>query len=472
MNPETAEDKKWRQDKALERFQLISPLLDESLDKAKRIKMREDIASCNDLSVRTLYRYEAGYRSDGFSGLMPTERIYTDRNDLPENFGELIQEAIQLRREVPTRSVNQIILILELEDKVAPGVLKRSTVERHLYKAGFGKKQMKKYADAQKSTGRRFCKPHRMMLAQADIKYIMQLPIGPDGKMVQCYICAIIDDHSKMILGSGVYDNQEAAIVEDVYRRAILSFGAFDATFVDNGKQFISKELIDALSRLGIRHMRAKPYSGQSKGKIEVFNRLINSYIDECRAQKVKTLEEARHWWDIFVEEYYHNKPHEGIREYYESKGIAVPAEGITPRQEFNRDSRQLKFLDATVVGKAFLHHETRTVSPGATISVFNKKFAVPAALIGAEVEISFDPMDEEQVQVDFPGTETYTAHPLDIGERVSDEVMKLPEYMADTEPESSRFLQGLEKRRERRIQHTADAISFDGYRKEVTGDV
>lgn len=471
MNSET-ESRKWQQDKALERFQMISPLLDDTLDKAKRIELREKIADSNNLSVRTLYRYEAAFNKDGFSGLLPEERIYTDRNDLPENFGELIQEAIQLRREVPTRSVSQIIMILEMEDKVAVGVLKRSTVERHLFQAGFGKKQMKKYADAQKGSGRRFCKPHRMMLAQADIKYIMKLPIGPDGKMVQCYVCAIIDDHSKMILGSGVYDNQEAAIVEDVYHRAILSFGAFDATYVDNGKQFISTELVDALARLGIRHLRAKPYSGQSKGKIEVFNRLINSYINECRAQKVKTLEEARHWWDIFVEEYYHDKPHEGIREYYESKGIVVPAEGITPRQEFNRDSRQLKFLDATVVGKAFLHHDTRTVSPGATISVFDKEFAVPAALIGAKVDISFDPMDESKVLVDYPGTETYTSHPLVIGERVSGEKAKLPEYMTEAEPESSRFLQGLEKKRERRIHHTADAISFDAFRKEVTGDV
>ena len=95
------------------------------------------------------------------------------------------------------------------------------------------KKQMKKYTEARSSSSRRFCKAHRMQLAQADIKYVMKLPIGPNGKMVQCYICSIIDDHSKMILGTGVYDSQEAYIVEDVYRRAILSYGAFDATYVD-----------------------------------------------------------------------------------------------------------------------------------------------------------------------------------------------------------------------------------------------
>ena len=359
-----------------------------------------------------------------------------------------------------------------MEDRVAPGVLRRSTLQRHLYAAGFGKKQMKKYAAAEKSSGRRFCKPHRMMLAQADIKYVMKLPIGPNRKMVQCYVCALIDDHSKRILASGVYDNQEMEIVEDVFRKAILSWGLFDRAYVDNGKQFVSKELIDALARLGIRHLRTPPYSGKSKGKIEKFNRLVDSYIQECRAQKVETLEDARRYWDLFVEEYYHDKPHEGIREYYESKGIRVPPEGITPRQEFNRDRRSLRFVDAELVGKAFLHHETRKIDAGACFSFQGRKYAVPAALIGATVRISFDPMATDTIAVDLPGMETFQAKPLVIGEHVAGEKAKLPPHMLKQEPESSRFLQGLEKKRRKRREMTADAISFGEYRKEVKHDV
>ena len=225
--------KKWQEDEALRRFRLISPILDESLDPAKRLQVRKAIAEKAGVTTRSLYRYEAAYRSSGFAGLKPMNREQRRSFALPENFDELVGEAIQLKREVPARSVAQIILILEMEGLVAPGVLKRSTLQRYLYDAGFGKKQMKKYTEARSSSSRRFCKAHRMQLAQADIKYIMKLPIGLGGKMVQCYICSIIDDHSKMILGTGVYDNQEAAIVEDVYRRAILSFGAFDATYVD-----------------------------------------------------------------------------------------------------------------------------------------------------------------------------------------------------------------------------------------------
>lgn len=465
-------EESWQDETALQRFKLISPLLEQDLDSDTRIAMRKRIAEKEGITVRSMYRYEAAYRKGGFSALRPKSRKQTMRSDLPENFNELLEEAIQLKREVPSRSVSQIILILEMEDRVAPGVLKRSTLQRHLYDAGFGRKQMKKYAAAEKSSGRRFCKTHRMMLAQADIKYVMKLPIGPDRKMIQCYVCSIIDDHSKLILASGVYDNQESAIVEDVYRKAILSYGLFDATYVDNGKQFVSKELIDALSRLGIRHLQAPPYSGKSKGKIEKFNGLIDSYIRECRAQKVETLEEAQRYWDLFVEEYYHDKPHEGIREYYESKGIRVPAEGITPRQEFNRDSRNLRFPDAKLVGRAFLHHETRKIDAGACFSFQGRKYAVPAALIGAEVRISFDPMDVDTIIVDYPGTDTFMARSLMIGDYVAGEEAKMPEHMLKKEPESSRFLKGLEKKHSKRQKMTTDAISFGDYRKEVRHDV
>ena len=168
---------------AHQRFLLISPLLDPNLDEAKKLQLRENIAAAENISIRTLYRYEKAYREGGFSGLKPADWQMNPSARLPENFGDLIREAILLKREVPTRSVRQIIQILELEGKAALGVLKRSTMERHLYDAGFGVRQMKMYRDARESSSRRFCKPHRMMLIQADIKYGPKLPLAKTGQM-------------------------------------------------------------------------------------------------------------------------------------------------------------------------------------------------------------------------------------------------------------------------------------------------
>ena len=61
------------------------------------------------------------YRQNGFEGLKPRARHYYQKGNLPDNYKELVQEAIQLRREVPSRSVEKIILILEMEKRVAQG---------------------------------------------------------------------------------------------------------------------------------------------------------------------------------------------------------------------------------------------------------------------------------------------------------------------------------------------------------------
>ena len=467
---EAKEITQWQDEKALERFKLISPLIDPALDPAKRAKLRQEIADNNGISERSLFRYEKAYREGNFTGLKPVSRVSGQILGPFPGFREALDEAILLKREVPTRSVNQIILILEGEGKVKPGLLKRSTLQEHLSKAGFSRRQMKKVAEARKGSSRRFCRPHRMMLGQADIKFV-KLPVGKKGRMKQCYICALIDDHSRYILGSGVYDRQTADIVEAVYKRAILKWGIFSATYVDNGSQFVSKQLVRALSQLGIRHLRAKPYACQSKGKIESYNRLINSFETECRAKGRMTLEEANKYWEYFVEEYYHQKPHDGIAEYYVSMGWEVPEGGITPQQEFTRDSVRLRFMDAGVVANAFLHHETRTVDKGACVNFSGKKYDVGVALIGAKVEIVFDPMAPETITVHAKGMEPFEAHPLKMGEYCKPRP-KLPDTMLPVEPETSRFLDVLEKKHRQRMQQNADAISFASLRKEAAEDV
>ena len=54
MNKAKETTKKWQEDEALRRFQLISPLLQEGLDDAKKLQLRGTIADKNGISVRTL----------------------------------------------------------------------------------------------------------------------------------------------------------------------------------------------------------------------------------------------------------------------------------------------------------------------------------------------------------------------------------------------------------------------------------
>lgn len=468
---QTKETDGWQEEQAFGRYQLIAPLLDESLDEAKRIRLRKTIAGQNVISLRSLYRYEAAYKNGGFAGLRPASREQLHSRKLPENFDKLLEQAIQLKREVPGRSVNQIIYILELEGRVAPGILKRSTMERHLYKAGFGVRQMQMYNDARKSSSKRFCKPHRMMLLQGDIKYGPKLPIGKKGAMVQTYLSSAIDDHSRYVIWSRFYDNQEGAIVEDTFHKVIVKAGKFDSCYFDRGTQYIAKQLKFSLARLGMAVRHAPVRSGKSKGKCEKFHQVVDSFLREAKVHKIKTLEELNRYWDIYLEEYYHNTPHEGIREYYESLDSPVPESGITPLQEWGRDTRPLTFLDTTVVGEAFQHHEERLVDKGACISFQGRKYETKPSLIGCKVEIAYDPMSPETLTVSYPGLASFAAEPVKIG-AFCNKTPALPESMRIKETESSRFLDALEKKQEQSRNRRADAISFGAYREEAGNHV
>lgn len=87
---QSREVKKWQDEEALRRYQMIAPLLDESIDEGKRLQLREEIAERNGISKRSLYRYEAGFRAGQFDGLRPQSREKRRSQSLPDNYDEIV----------------------------------------------------------------------------------------------------------------------------------------------------------------------------------------------------------------------------------------------------------------------------------------------------------------------------------------------------------------------------------------------
>ena len=434
------------------------------LDEAKRRQLREEIAEKNEISKRSLYRYEAKYREDSFTGLRPMNREKRRSQALPENWDEIVGEAIQLKREVPKRSVRQIIKILEIEGYALPGVIKASTLQRYLYNAGLGVKQMKRYTEKRESSSRRFCRPHRMDLLQGDIKYGPDIRLR-DGRLIKTYLSSLIDDHSRFIVQSEFYDNQKQEVVEDTFHKAILKYGKCDACYLDNGTQYTTNQLQTALARLGIREIHAKAYACESKGKIEKFHQKVDQFIAEIRVAKVHSLEELNQKWKYFLEQDYQKEAHDGIKEYYESRGSQVPKEGISPYQEFMRDTKGLVFLDTSLVSEAFLHHEKRSLDNAGCFSFGDVKYEASTALANAEVEIAYDPMNTETIKVLYRDMEPVMAHRVRI-DAFCDKTPPMPVGMTDKVPETSRFLDALEKKYKEDHQLMANALSFGDYGK------
>ena len=461
---QSKEVKKWQDEEALKRYQMIAPLLDDELDDAKRRQLREEIAEKYEISKRSLYRYEARYREEDFAGLRPMNREKRRSQALPENWDEIVGEAIQLKREVPRRSVRQIIKILEIEGYALPGIIKASTLQRYLYNASLGVKQMKRYTEKRERTSRRFCRPHRMELLQGDIKYGPDIRLG-DGTVIKTYLSSLIDDHSRFIVQSEFYDNQRQEVVEDTFHKAILKYGKCDACYLDNGTQYTTNQLHTALARLGIRVIHAKPGACQSKGKVEKFHQKVDQFIAEIRVAKVHSLEELNRKWKYFLEQDYQKEAHDGIREYYESQGVNIPPEGISPMWEFMRDTRGLVYLDTAIVSEAFLHHETRKLDQAGCFSFGDVKYEASAALANAEVEIAYDPMNTDVIKVMYRDMEPIYASRIKI-DAFCGNTPQIPIGMTEEIPETSRLLDALEKKYREEHHLMANALSFGGYGK------
>jgi len=425
---------------AVERMKMLGPLLEENQDKAKLAEMKREICEKYGISDRTLRRYLSEYRKNGFSGLKPKQTGRPGLRSIPE---KILKEAIQLRREVPGRSVSTIIQILEWEKRIPPGSVKRSTLQDHLTAAGYSSSQMRIYRDSAVAA-RRFQKVSRNSLWQSDIKF------GPyiDGKQV--YLVAFIDDCTRFILHAEFYPLLDATIVEDAFRQALAKFGAPKRVYFDNGKQYRTKVMERACAKLDIRLLFARPYSAESKGKVERFNRTIDSFLSEIMIEKPDTINELNRRFWVWLDECYQHKPHSSLKD------------NMSPLAAFNMDKEPLRFIDAEDVAEAFLRVEERKVDKSGCISFGGKKYEIENGLllIGRKVSVIYERSDAEYLWIEHENFPRATAKPLVIGERAGQRP-PLPPMLEKESATKSRLLESAEKRSDTREKQLRNVISF-----------
>lgn len=439
---------------ATERMQLLSPLLAKGLDPAKMKQLKAQICAQTGLSERTLRRYLANYRAEGFSGLKPKGKGRKTEEAIPPH---ILEQAILLRREVPSRSVAQIIQILEWEGIATPGQIKRSTLQDKLAERGYSTRHMRMYA-ATGTAARRFQQKYRNQLWHSDIKYGPYLPIGPDGTKKQVYLVTFLDDATRFVLHGQFYPTLDKIIVEDCFRQAIQKYGIPEAVFFDNGSQYRTKWMDRACAKMGIRLLFARPYSPESTGKVERFNRVVDSFLSEVALEKPQTLNKLNQLFWVWLEECYQNKPHSSL-------------DGKSPETAYRSDKKPLKFLDPETIANAFLHCEERKVDKAGCISFQGEKYEVGLSFIGCTVDVIYDPADTNQLTVEYEGHPSWTAKRLVIGERTGPRPT-IPPHMLPQPAEASRLLTAAAKQQEQRKKEQTPAISYRTVKKDGEGRV
>ncbi len=92
------------------------------------------------------------------------------------------------------------------------------------------------------------------------------------------YLHVAVDDYSRVAYVEA-HDNETADTLVGFWRRAQAWFWsnnmAVDEVLTDNAKNFCSNKFADLLAERAIVHRRTKPYTPQTNGKAERFNRTI-----------------------------------------------------------------------------------------------------------------------------------------------------------------------------------------------------
>lgn len=101
----------------------------------------------------------------------------------------------------------------------------------------------------------------------ADTSHGLYLTIN--GKKVKTYLIAIIDDASRLITSAKFYFEDNAINFQLTFKEALKKYGIPKRIFLDNGKTYKNEQLGIICANVGMALIYTKPYSPESKAKIE-----------------------------------------------------------------------------------------------------------------------------------------------------------------------------------------------------------
>jgi putative transposase len=261
------------------------------------------------------------------------------------------------------------------------------------------------------------------------------------------------------VLHAAFYPTLDQTIVEDCFRYAIQTNGVPESVYFDNGKQFRTESMARTCAKLGIRLRYTRPYAAESKGKIERFNRVIDSFLAEAALEKPQTLDQLNSLFQVWLTECYQTKPHSALDD------------NSSPLVAFRSDPTPLRLVEESILADAFLHSESRKVDKAGCISFMGKKYEVGLSFIGHQVEVVYDPRDLSTITIEYGNHTPWQAKELVIGEWAGKRP-SLPSTIEGVAADGSRLLNAAEKKNQVRNERQTRAVSFRKIQEEAKRDV
>lgn len=173
-----------------------------------------------------------------------------------------------------------------------------------------------------------------------------------------------------------------------VFKQAVAKRGIPKKLFVDNGKVYKSVQMQFICASIGTIISFARPYSPQSKGKIERwFKTLHDQWMNVINWNDFSSLLELNGSLSKYIEGNYNSTIHSSIK--------------MKPIDKFIEHIESIKFIsNKQELDYLFLYRVTRKVKNDATISIQNTLFEVPLRYIGETINVRYDPTDMDKAYI------------------------------------------------------------------------
>jgi transposase InsO family protein len=289
-----------------------------------------DFAAMVGLSKHTLYGWKQRFEEEGPAGLLDRPRGGPKGSRLPELTKRTI---LLMKQDHPEWGCERISALLHRGPALPASP---QAVARVLHEAGYELEEVPTRAHPERERSFERARPNQLW--QTDLfTFILK------RQNRRVYLVAFLDDHSRFVVSYGLHASQSTALVLEVLRAGITSYGTPEEILTDNGSQYVTWRGKSAFSRelekRGIRQIVSAPRRPQTLGKIERFwGTLWREFLE---AAVFVDLGDARQRIGLFIDHYNFQRPHRG-------------AEGLVPADRFFGAAPDvLKTLRARVAANA-----------------------------------------------------------------------------------------------------------------------
>lgn len=375
-----------RQKIALFRYGIIAPAVSGTYDETVSLKgFFRDAATKvytnprgedTKVAASTVERWFYHYQRDGFDALIPKRR--TDTGKPRKLDDDIMQQILFLKKEYPRLPSTLIHQKLLDNGTLLKGEVSLSTINRYV-------NQIKhEHTVTVSKDMRRYEREHINEVWCGDSC------VGPylslDGKKKRTYIIALIDDASRMIVGIGIFLNDNFVNLMSVMKSAVIKHGKPKMLNFDNGASYKNSQMQLLAARIGTVLHYNQPYTPTGKAKIERwFRTMKDQWMSQLYMKDFNSLDTLYSSLIAYVNKY-NNTVHTSLN-------------GKSPFDRFFDESFLIKRLDDNELDQSFLLEYERRVSSDSVIVLDETEYEVPYRYAKQKITIRYS-VDFEKVYI------------------------------------------------------------------------